>query len=272
MTYKILHRKWLLRKWMWTLMPLELAGLVPLLVLFGIAQPDLYRTKLWEVGHAYGFNSNPKMILYAYANYEPYPKVPFVWTRTLTDFNVAISVITLFLLLTKLVAFIMKFWFPLLAAGINVAMVALYTVSVYGQMGPDHADPRYPSSIAWYVAKSCDYARPFSAYKSCQLAKGTFAVTVYMLALYLANLGIALYVLWPNAGDKVEGDEDDDGRGSSDGSSPVDYAKEGREWEMRDWHAKGGPASPRVGVVPYTPRTQAFHTLDRKLPLRQQYG
>lgn len=175
MPYQIVHRKWLLRPWMWVLMPLELAGLVPLLVLFGIAQPDLYRTKLWEIGHYYGFNSDPRMILYAYANYEPYPNVPFVWTRTLTDFNVAISVITLFVLLVKLITFIMKFWFPMLAAGINLAMVTLYTVSVYGQMGPDHADPRYHSNVAWYIAKSCDYARPFRAYKSCQLAKGTFA-------------------------------------------------------------------------------------------------
>ncbi|OLN84414.1 hypothetical protein CCHL11_05923 [Colletotrichum chlorophyti] len=268
MTYKILHRKWLLRPWMWTLMPLELIGLVPLLVLFGIAQPDLYRTKLWEVGHAYGFNSNPDMILYAYANYEPLPKIPFVWTRTLTDFNVALSIITLFLLLTKLVAFIMKFWFPMLAAGLNLALVALYTVSVYGQMGPDHADPEHPSAVAWYIAKSCEYARPFRAFKSCQIAKGTFAVTVYMLALYVANLGIALYVCWPNAGDKVE-DEDGDGEsgGSETGSSPGGYVKEGGVWELRDMK---GPASPRV--VPYTPRTEAFHTLDRKLPLRQQYG
>ncbi|WYZ44370.1 hypothetical protein EsH8_VII_000806 [Colletotrichum jinshuiense] len=265
MAYKILRRKWLLRPWMWALMPLELIGLVPLLVLFGIAQPDLYRTKLWEVGFANGFNSNPKMILYAYANYEPLPNVPFVWTRTLTDFNVAISVITLFILLTKLVAFIMKFWFPMLAAGINVCMVALYTVSVYGQMGPDHADPRYPSNIAWYISKSCDYAKPFRASTSCKLAKGTFAVTVYMLVLYVANLAIALYVSWPNAGDKV--DDEEDGAGSDTGSSPVDYAKEGSEWEM---NGMKGPSSPRV--MPFTPRTQAFHTLDRKLPLRQHYG
>ncbi|CAI0650632.1 unnamed protein product [Colletotrichum noveboracense] len=265
MAYKILHRKWLLRPWMWAIFPLELAGLVPLLVLFGIAQPDLYRTKMWEIGHAYGFNSSPNMVLYAYANYESLPTVPFVWTRTLTDFNVALSVITLFLLLTKLVFFIMKFWFPLLAVGINVAMVAMYTVSVYGQMGPDHADSRYPSNVAWYISKSCSYAAPYRAEKSCMLAKGTFAVTVYMLFLFLCSLGIAVYVCLPNKFDK-EGAEDEEAAGS-DGSSPVD-PKEAREWEMRDMQK--GPATPRM--VPYTPRTMAFHTLDRKLPLRQQYG
>ncbi|TDZ33839.1 hypothetical protein C8035_v009227 [Colletotrichum spinosum] len=269
MAYKILHRKWLLRPYMWAIFPLELIGLVPLLVLFGIAQPDLYRTKLWEVGHAYGFNSNPKMILYAYANYEPLPKIPFVWTRTLTDFNVALSVISLFILLTKLVAFIMKFWFPLLAAVLNTCMVAMYTVSVYGQMGPDHADPRYPSSVAWYIRKSCDLAAPFKASSSCKLAKGTFAATVYMLALNVASLAIAVYVCLPNKFDKMDDDDEEGGGGAgSDGSSPVeDYSKERGVWELRDMK---GPGTPRV--VPYTPRTMAFHTLDRKLPLRQQYG
>ncbi|KAL0935405.1 uncharacterized protein CTRU02_209996 [Colletotrichum truncatum] len=264
MAYKILQRRWLLRPYMWAIFPLELAGLITVLVLFGIAQPDLYRTKLWEVGHAYGFNSSPNIILYAYANFEPLPKIPLVWTRTLTDFNVALSVITLFLLLTKLVCFIMKFWFPLLAVIINVCMVAMYTVSVYGQMGPDHADPRYPSSIAWYISKPCSLGRPFKAEKSCQLAKGTFAATVYMLAIFIASLGIAVYVCLPNKWDKMD-DEEEGAAGSDSNSSPVDPKE--REWEL---HNMKGPATPRV--VPYTPRTMAFHTLDRKLPLRQQYG
>jgi len=62
-------------------MLLELAGLIPMLVLFGIAQPDLYRTKLWQIGFDNHFNSNPNMILYAYANHRPLPTVPFVWSQ-----------------------------------------------------------------------------------------------------------------------------------------------------------------------------------------------
>ncbi len=45
---------------------------MPMLVLFGISQPDLYRTKMWQVGFDNGFNSNPNMILYAYANHGLY--------------------------------------------------------------------------------------------------------------------------------------------------------------------------------------------------------
>jgi hypothetical protein len=59
----------------------ELLGLVPILVLFGIAQPDMYRTKLWQIGYDNKFNSDPRMILYAYANHQPLPTVPLVWSQ-----------------------------------------------------------------------------------------------------------------------------------------------------------------------------------------------
>jgi hypothetical protein len=75
------------RKWKWpkvliALMVIELGGTVAALALFGIASPDLYRTSLWTVGNTYGFNSSPLQILYAYANYRPIPKTPFVWSQT----------------------------------------------------------------------------------------------------------------------------------------------------------------------------------------------
>lgn len=63
----------------------ELAGTVAALTLFGIADPDLFRTALWQVGSDNGFNSSPKQILYAYANYRPIPKTPFVWSQTCVD-------------------------------------------------------------------------------------------------------------------------------------------------------------------------------------------
>jgi hypothetical protein len=64
------------------LMVLELGGTVAALALFGIAEPNLFRTKLWQIGYDHGFNSSPKQILYAYANYRPIPKTPFVWSGT----------------------------------------------------------------------------------------------------------------------------------------------------------------------------------------------
>ena len=82
MAYHVFHRKWRVRKPMWWAMLFELIGLVPILVLFGIEQPDLYRTKFWQIGFDNKLNSNPNMVLYAYANHRPLPTIPFVWSQT----------------------------------------------------------------------------------------------------------------------------------------------------------------------------------------------
>ena len=66
------------------------------------------------------------------------------------------------------------------------------------------------------------------------------------------TLGIGIWSMWPN---KNMGKLDDD---DDDASSPTND----KEWEMQ-------PQTPRG--TPFTPRTQAFHALDRRLPLRSQY-
>ena len=82
MGYRLLRRPWRAKRPLyWGMLP-ELAGIVPLLVLFGVAQPDAYRTLFWRIGHDYKLNSSPNMLLYAYANFRPLPHVPFVWTKT----------------------------------------------------------------------------------------------------------------------------------------------------------------------------------------------
>ncbi|KAG7101573.1 hypothetical protein HYQ44_018703 [Verticillium longisporum] len=282
MNYRIFHRKWpSAKRYMWFNMLAELLCMVPLLVLFGIAQPNTWRTKMWQIGYENGWNSDPRMILYAHANYRPLPKIPFVWSQSLTDFNVALTLVSLFSLIVRMVLFIMKVYYPLIALIFNIILAALWTTSMYGQMGPDHADPERPSNIAWYITRSCAPAGGrHNAEKSCRLAKASFAVTVLMLAVVLVNLGMAVWGMWPTEDDKHphrknsrwdddSDDDDDDDNVESDRSSPV---KTGGQWEMASMAGGKGPASPRVMVQPYTPRTMAFQTLDRKLPLRQQYG
>ncbi|CRK25707.1 hypothetical protein BN1723_013670 [Verticillium longisporum] len=90
---------------------------------------------------------------------------------------------------------------------------------------------------------------------------------------------MAVWGMWPTETDKhphrknsrwgedSDDEDDDDDNVESDRSSPV---KTGGQWEMASMAGGKGPASPRVMVQPYTPRTMAFQTLDRKLPLRQQ--
>lgn len=67
---------------LWWMLPAELAGVVACLAQFGIAQPNTYRTELWDIGGREHFNSSPNYQLYFYANYRPVPKTPFVWSQT----------------------------------------------------------------------------------------------------------------------------------------------------------------------------------------------
>lgn len=98
----------------------------------------------------------------------------------MTSFNVGISVLSTFLLLTKSVMFTMHVWFPILGTVINAALTILWVVSIYGQAGPDYSDPEHPSKVAWYVSKSCSYANPYGVEHYCLMAKATFCVTVAM--------------------------------------------------------------------------------------------
>jgi hypothetical protein len=99
----------------------------------------------------------------------------------LTTYNVAISVLCTFILLVKATMFVLHIWWPLLSTVVNAVIVVLWAVSIAGQAGPDHSDPEHPSKVAWYISKSCDYAIPAGKQHYCLMAKGTFAVTVFML-------------------------------------------------------------------------------------------
>ena len=75
-----ISKRWKQPKILLYLMVLELLGTVAALAMFGIAEPNLYRTRMWQIGYDNKFNSNPKQILYAYANHRPIPTTPFVWS------------------------------------------------------------------------------------------------------------------------------------------------------------------------------------------------
>ena len=76
-----ISREYRPNKWpFYALVVLEIPATIALLALFGIAAPDLYRTRLWQDGSDNGFNSNPNAGLYAAANYRSYT-TPAVWAQ-----------------------------------------------------------------------------------------------------------------------------------------------------------------------------------------------
>ncbi|KAK4204032.1 hypothetical protein QBC40DRAFT_273823 [Triangularia verruculosa] len=283
MGYRLLHRPWRAKRPLyWGMVP-ELAGIIPLLVLFGVQQPDAWRTLFWRIGADYKLNSSPTMLLYAYANHRPLPTIPFVWSQTLTTFNMAITIVSLFILLAKMIATIMKIYYPIIGTVVGTSLTALYAVSMYGQAGPDYADPRYPSWTPWYLRKSCDLAIPYNAVKSCQMSKGSFAVTVYMVTVYAVQTGFAIWAMWPNKMLDMMDESDDDEYGyhsagkdkgaSVEMTTPISpeeggYYQPQQQQQMSGAAGGGGSGGFTHNPMPFTPRTQAFHTLDRKLPLR----
>lgn len=87
----------------------------------------------------------------------------------------------MFILLVKVVLFIMHMWIPLVSLIIDLIVIALWIFSAYGQAGPDHNDPEHPSSVAWYIAKSCSVAEASGNKHNCEMAKGSFASTLFMM-------------------------------------------------------------------------------------------
>ena len=73
-------RKWKTPKLLLALFIIEIPFCIAALALFGIAQPDLYRTQFWQFGSDQGWNSNPNELVYAYANYKPI-KAPLPWSQ-----------------------------------------------------------------------------------------------------------------------------------------------------------------------------------------------
>jgi len=261
--------KWKTPKVVSGLMAVEFCFTVAMLAMVGIASPDLYRTRMWQDGADNGFNSNPNQILYAYANYRPIPSTPLVWSQFITNFNLVIAVLSMFLLLVKAVMHVMTIWYPLLSIITHAILTALYAVSVYGQAGPDHSDPEHPSSVAWYIAKSCNVVFHQNNKHYCQMAKATFAVTVVMLAILFFHIPLSIYSLIPSAkarqahAHKSSLDSDVE---MTKGSpiSPVNDKNEEARWALGP--VPSTPYTP--GRNPMTPRTMAFNTLDRQLPLR----
>ncbi|EHL02192.1 hypothetical protein M7I_1786 [Glarea lozoyensis 74030] len=164
----------------------------------------------------------------------------------------------MFIMIVKVVMFSLHIWFPFLSVIINAVLTGLYAASLYGQAGPDNTDPKHPSSSAWYITQSCDFASKVGARGYCLQAKGAFAVTVIMTALFLANMILSIWCLIPTSAQRAaDGIDIDDmqmkGGNNSDNNSDSKF-------EM----------NVRTNAVPFTPRTLAFNTLDRQLPLRSQ--
>ena len=78
--FDAIPKQWRTHRTIRILFSIEMALTIPALALYGIAQPDLYRTQFWQEGSDHGWNSSPDQIIYAAANYKPV-KAPLPWRQ-----------------------------------------------------------------------------------------------------------------------------------------------------------------------------------------------
>ena len=82
----------------------------------------------------------------------------------------------MFILLVKVVVFVMHLFLPLLSVFVHGLMLALFAVSLRNQSTPDMSDPDNPSpGLPWYMTKGCSYATP-SNKGFCMQARASFGV------------------------------------------------------------------------------------------------
>ncbi|MCJ1254700.1 hypothetical protein MMC24_002516 [Lignoscripta atroalba] len=267
--------RWRSPKVLLILFACEVPFTIAALALFGIADPNLYRTLLWQEGANHGWNSDPDSILYAYANHKPID-VPLPWRQFVTTFNVIISVLSLFILLIKSVLYIMHLFPPLVSALIHAALIALYAVSARNQAGPDMNDAEHPAKIPWYLTKSCGPPVSRRLHGYCQQAKGAFAVTICMCVLFFVYFIISLISLIRPPSSSSSTSFLSKKHAPSDLESPSSPSPqpETQRWELSALPPSPGPSSSSFSrrqtdggagngmMSPMTPRTLAFHTLD----------
>ncbi|KAI4155409.1 MAG: hypothetical protein LQ340_001009 [Diploschistes diacapsis] len=233
---------------------------VACLALFGIADPDTYRTSLWQEGANHGWNSDPIEILYAYANYKPIP-VPAPWNQFITDWNVVICVLSMFILLAKVVMYITHIFPPVLSVIIHTVLMIFYAVSISQQAASDYSDPDHPSAVPWYLTRGCGAPVSPKLQSSCQQAKASFSVACLMTALFFAYSSFSIYSAIPTKAQKTEATV----QGEEDIESPTSYFDD-KKWEYEMDRIPQTPRSPAFGRTPMTPRTVAFNTLEGKMP------
>ncbi|KAL1958193.1 hypothetical protein VTO42DRAFT_5048 [Malbranchea cinnamomea] len=253
------RRMWYLpRKYVspWTfrvLLICEFPVTVALLALFGIASPDLYRTRLWQDGADNGFNSSPQRMIYELANYRPYT-TPKVWSQFITSYNLVISVLSMFFLLVKSTLFILNLFYPPFSIIVHIALVVLYSVSAAYQGGKDMSDPEHPQpGPPWYITKNCNVASDPNNIGYCQQAKSAFACTIIAIAIFAAHLVLAVISCFPTAEIRAKQQE-----------------RLERHRALEELKSLKSPMYPDHGLI-MTPRTTAFNQLNGTMdhPVRQ---
>ncbi|KAK4097133.1 hypothetical protein N658DRAFT_479468 [Parathielavia hyrcaniae] len=107
---------------------LELLLIATALGVFAHGHANRLRTALWSTGGEHGWNCNPRLRIYFYANHQEPPPIPFLWTESLLWSG--------------------AFFYSVLMSG-------FWMFCVSAQASSDLTDPQHLSPRPWYLERSC---------------------------------------------------------------------------------------------------------------------
>ena len=138
------------------------------------------RTALWTVGGEQGWNSNPRLRIYFYANHREPPEIPSVWTErlvgimilkrrrnpnapdltslfcSLADSLIGIAIINTALWMARMALFRCGIvGLPWIGAVYDLILSGLWTYAVKAQSSSDLTDTQHLSVQPWYLEHSC---------------------------------------------------------------------------------------------------------------------
>ncbi|RSL68395.1 hypothetical protein CEP54_002822 [Fusarium duplospermum] len=170
-----------------SLLLVEMFIALTVVILFGLAYPDRFRSRLWENGGEEGWNSNPNKRIYFYANHQEPPEVPYIWQKRLTESNLGIAILTLVIFLARATLYYTDYLSRYISVIYDVVLLWLWSVSIANQSSGDLSDPKHPSPLPWYLTRSC--SRAWEKNRGyCRIAQASFAVSILAAALYGARL------------------------------------------------------------------------------------
>lgn len=188
-----------------------------------------------------------------------------VLTRSsITNYNVVIAVLSMFLMLAKSIMYICHVFPPILSVLVHAVLIAIYIVSITYQAGSDTSDPKHPQNgPPWYLTKSCSVVHEPNLLGYCQQAKAAFACTVAITVIFAGYLGFAIFSCFPSKSHQAEYAEKKRIHDERYGHLDKDPMKN-EEYDMLP-ATPFTPGMPRVpqaqNFVPATPRTLAFNRL-----------
>lgn len=104
-------------------------------------------------------------------------------TYSMTEYNVVMSVLSMFVLLVKTAMFVLHAFLPALSVFAHMILIIVYAIGVRNQATPDLSDKNVPhlcKTLPWYLEKGCSSA-PQNMKGYCLQARASFAVACVML-------------------------------------------------------------------------------------------